>query len=932
MKFRVTMVITVAFFSVSSLPEILIAQNVEATLFAPFGNKTTYLIDENGDNINTWESDQGPALSVYLLEDSTLLKTTSDGLNSNSVFTGVGGAGGKVERFDWDGNKIWEFSYNSDEYLLHHDIEYLPNGNILMIAWEYKSQADALNAGRDPDLLEDNELWPDKIIEVNPNKEIVWEWKVWDHLVQDFDDTKENYGTVSEQPGKINLNFIYKKGEADWNHLNAIDYNEELDQILLTSRSFSEVWVIDHNTTTEEAAGSAGDLLYRWGNPQTYDQGTSADQKLFIPHDGQWIETGLPGEDDILIFNNGTGRTDGDYSTVDQFTPPLVDSEYILESNTAFGPETTSWTYKSSPTSDFYAKQISGAQRLSNGNTLICEGTSGTFFEVTDSGETVWEYVNPYTFSNPDGDVKNEVFRAVRYTLKGNDDPDTPGDLTFPIVDTGQDIYFNLSDEISAPKKGEDFYGQDANYQGIQPSYTISDDELTVYDNVTGLTWTKSPDWNSDGKIDYDDKFTFSDAQEYPENTLNPDKYAGYNDWRLPSMKELYSIMNFLGNDASGVNSADGLLPFVDTDYFDFNYGDEDAGERIIDSQFWSDNEYVGKVFGTQSAAFGLNLADGRIKGYPISGEVAKLNYVYFVRGNTDYGVNKFTDNEDQTITDSATGLMWMKDDKGNGTDTGPRSGITWQDALEWAEAKNAENYLGYDDWRLPNAKELHSILDYSRAPGATSSAAIDPIFNTTKITNEAGEDDYPWFWTSTTHIRYDDLGINAVYICFGRATGNNGGESWLDVHGAGAQRSGRKEDDFSEADYTEDGYSFGGPQGDAARIFNYVRLVRDADEQGNPTNTDQNGIVPSEFGLSQNYPNPFNPTTTIEYQVKEPGNVKLTVFNLLGQEVQVLVNKRYSVGTYAVDFDASELTSGIYFYRLEVNDFTSTKRMMLIK
>jgi hypothetical protein len=321
---------------------------------------------------------------------------------------------------------------------------------------------------------------------------------------------------------------------------------------------------------------------------------------------------------------------------------------------------------------------------------------------------------------------------------------------------------------------------------------------------------------------------TFTEAQAYP-GTLNDQNYGGYNDWRLPGMKELYSLMNFSGTDPMGPETT-GLTPFIDTDYFDFAFGDVEAGERNIDSQFWSSSAYVGTVFDNRSAAFGLNLADGRIKGYPTSGHIVKVNYVYFVRGSTDYGVNHFNDNGDGTITDNATGLMWSKNDSGDGGNTGPRSGMTWEEALAWVQQKNDRNYLGYSDWRLPNAKEMQSILDYSRAPDATGSAAIDPVFNITQIINEGGQVDYPWFWTGTTHRRSDGSGRSAVYICFGRAMGYNM-NTWMDVHGAGAQRSDGKDGNFSMYTYVSDGYYFAiSPQGDATRLYNYVRLVRDAD------------------------------------------------------------------------------------------------------
>ena len=392
-----------------------------ATLFAPQGSTTTYLMDENEEMIKTWQSSYRPGLSCYLLDDKSLLRTGSLGPQGNSVFGSTGGSGGVVERYDWDGNLIWDFTYSSDNYLLHHDIEYLPNGNILMIAWERKTQAEALAEGRNPLLLSGGELWPDKIIEVAPDGssggDIIWEWHVWDHLIQDYDASKSNFGTVSDHPEKINLNFVQGRESADWNHINAVDYNEELDQILLTVHNFSEIWIIDHNTTTAGAAGTAGDLLYRWGNPQAYGQGDNSQQQLFVPHDGHWIEKGCPGEGDILIFNNGANRPDGNYSTVDQVTPPLnSNGRYDLENGSVYGPSSTTWMYEADPATLFFADHISSAQRLSNGNTLICNGPAGTFFEVNTTGDIEWEYVNPYTAMTPQGET-NEVFRAVRYDL-----------------------------------------------------------------------------------------------------------------------------------------------------------------------------------------------------------------------------------------------------------------------------------------------------------------------------------------------------------------------------------------------------------------------------------------------------------------------------------------------------------------------------------
>ncbi|WP_299010472.1 DUF1566 domain-containing protein [uncultured Shewanella sp.] len=352
--------------------------------------------------------------------------------------------------------------------------------------------------------------------------------------------------------------------------------------------------------------------------------------------------------------------------------------------------------------------------------------------------------------------------------------------LSYPIVDTNQVIFYDQAHEISAPTTTQAFYGQNAQFSRHPMHYSVSQDSLTVMDHVTGLTWTRTADLNDDGVINTLDKLSFTQAKAYAAH-LNEIKYAGFDDWRVPTIKQLYSLMSFSGVDAAGPHETN-AKPFIDTQYFGFAYGDESKGERAIDAQFWSSTEYTGQVFHGAHAAFGLNLADGRIKAYPIDAphRVAK-NFVYFVRGNAQYGQNQFTDNHDGTISDQATQLMWMKSDSQNG--------MNWQQALAWAQEKNAENFLGHNDWRLPTAKELQSIVDYQRSPDATQSAAINPIFSTTSITNEAGQADYPWFWSSTTHVNSKNAGAQGTYIAFGRAMGYMMG-TWTDLHGAGAQRS----------------------------------------------------------------------------------------------------------------------------------------------
>jgi hypothetical protein len=387
---------------------------------------------------------------------------------------------------------------------------------------------------------------------------------------------------------------------------------------------------------------------------------------------------------------------------------------------------------------------------------------------------------------------------------------------SYMIVDTAQSSFWNSgNNEISLPLLGDSLYGQDAQFSENLPSYTNNGDG-TISDNVTGLMWTQTLDLNGDGVIDSNDKLTLREALSKIESVNT----GAYSDWRIPTIKELYSLINFNGIDPH-LDQTTNLHPFIDTNYFSFGYGDSSAGERTIDAQVGTQTIYVDKTFIGFQTMFGVNFADGRIKGYNLTVSMTSIGeskfYFYYVRGNKAYGVNNFIDNGDKTISDTATNLMWSQDDSG--------SGMSWEEALVWVQEKNTSNYLGYSDWRLPNVKELQSIVDYSKSPATTDSAAIDSVFNITKITNENGVDDYGYFWSSTTHIaagnRSDEFsGTQANYIMFGRGMGKMFG-IWMDVHGAGAQRSELKTG--TPTDYP-DGF---GPQGDAIRIYNYVRLVR---------------------------------------------------------------------------------------------------------
>ncbi|MFK7770931.1 MAG: aryl-sulfate sulfotransferase [Saprospiraceae bacterium] len=339
-----------------------------------------------------------------------------------------GGVGGRISLFGWNGGYNWTYEYLSEDYHQHHDVEPLPNGNILVIAWERKTNAEAILAGRDSS-LSSGDVWSEKVVELKPiggnEAEVVWEWHFWDHLVQDFDSTKMNYGIVADHPELLNINFGAE--DQDWIHFNGIDYNEELDQILLTSRNMSELYIIDHSTTTNEAAvhsggnsEKGGDILYRWGNPQVYHRGTDFDKKLYGPHNASWIPKDSPDENKIMIFNNGYNKPGLDYSSVDVIIPALDnDNNYPIFTTEPFKPLDFFWTYEADPVESLSSPTRSGAQRLPNGNTLIAESKGGNIYEVTYEGDLVWHYRIPVgafgVVSQGDPLVKPDLFRATRY-------------------------------------------------------------------------------------------------------------------------------------------------------------------------------------------------------------------------------------------------------------------------------------------------------------------------------------------------------------------------------------------------------------------------------------------------------------------------------------------------------------------------------------
>lgn len=384
------------------------------TLFAPLNSTITYLMNNKGEVVHTWSGSFRPAQSAMLMEGGYLLRTATpgDGLPLDGP-----GAGGIVERISWEGDVVWRYEHQGQDLRAHHDVEPLPNGNVLLLVRERQSWDSAFAAGRIPQRITENAVWTERIVEVKPvdrrSGDVIWEWKAWDHLVQDVNPARANYGDVAALRSRIDINT--GPVTADWLHMNSIRYNAARDEILVSMRNMNEVIVIDRKT---------GDIVYRWGNAVNYRAGDTADRKLYVQHDARWIGEGMPGAGNILIFNNGRGRGDSSYSTIEEVIPPLgIDGRYITEATAPFGPSTSTWSFQAPLNTHFYATIGGSATRLRNGNTLVCLDPSGSFVEITEDGDEVWRYVSPVgdgtIYRQGQTPVNNAVFRATKYDGDG---------------------------------------------------------------------------------------------------------------------------------------------------------------------------------------------------------------------------------------------------------------------------------------------------------------------------------------------------------------------------------------------------------------------------------------------------------------------------------------------------------------------------------
>ncbi len=456
-------------------------------------------------------------------------------------------------------------------------------------------------------------------------------------------------------------------------------------------------------------------------------------------------------------------------------------------------------------------------------------------------------------------------------------------DLSFPIISTGHTDFYDDDGLTSKPSPGEAFYGQDAHYQKNVHDYTDNGDG-TVTDNITGLMW----------QVNMGDKVSWDESKTKAANLT----LGGHDDWRVPTMKELYSLALFTGVCQGSENPG----YFIDSSLFDQPLGDP----RPIDAQTLSSTEYVSTTMNGNETVFGFNFLDGRIKGYPGK---KKDFYYRMVRGNPDYGKNDFVDNGDSTITDNATGLMWQQADDGTARD--------WEESLEYAE--NFE-LAGHDDWRLPSIKELQSIVDYTRSPATTSSPAIDPLFSCTEIEDAEGNPgQYPCYWSATTFL---GRGADATYVAFGKAMGKMNG-TLMDVHGAGAQRSDPKSG--NQNDYPQ----FKGPQGDVLWVYNYVRCVRDAENTAieKPGNSFLNKNSPN-ITVKANALNKFSISMTLE----KPNSVTVKMYTLNGQHITTLENTFKIAGNYNYQWHPANRSNGIFLCKVTIGNYSVTRTVSHIQ
>ncbi len=460
------------------------------TLFSPLSSNTTYLIDNCGEVVNEWLCDDNPYYTGYLMPNGNLIRYGGY-VTSNAEY---------IEMRDWDNNVLWKWYPGSAYEYIHSDLAILPNNNFLILREERLSPTEWINAGGNPASLGTSYHALESIIEVQPSgatgANIVWEWKIRDHLIQDFDATKSNYGVVADHPELWDINNPNSVGFGnDRMHFNGVDYHVAKDEIVFSCFSCSEIFIIDHSTSTVQAAGSTGgnsgkggDFLYRYGNPQNYDHGTAADRVFFGQHNADWINPGLPNAGKITVFENGNGRPAGSWSRVVILDPPTdINDNYLTDASGVYLPNSFDFEWSGSVAgTTFYSKFMSGVNMQPNGNLTVCEAARGRFFEIDPAGNVVWHYQNPDAgFVVNQGSSSNnfDCYRAEKYP------PDYAAfagrDLTpMGIIENSNSVSANCT-----IFENEDCSSVTAEIIGI-PTYTSSSSPINLVGSPTGGTFS----------------------------------------------------------------------------------------------------------------------------------------------------------------------------------------------------------------------------------------------------------------------------------------------------------------------------------------------------------------------------------------------------------------------------------------------------------
>jgi hypothetical protein len=929
------------------------------TLFDPCpSDLNTYLIDNKGRLVHKWHSSYRTSSSVYLLENGNLLRC-------DNLFPPVFQMGGRVEILDWNSNVVWGYTYSTSTYCAHHDAIMLPNGHVLITAWELKSRDSAIAAGRDSARVGSGGVWPDHLIEVDPaNDSIIWEWHAWDHLIQDFDSTKANYGPVGQHSELVDIN--YGSTQADWIHVNALDYKEEFDQILMGPNSFYEVWVIDHSTTTAEARGHTGgrygmggDLLYRWGNPRAYRAGDSTNRWFYLTHNAQWIREGLPGAGNMLVYNNGMNRPGGNSSSVDEFIPPVDSSGHYTRPapGTPFGPAAPCWVYGGTPPGSFYSGPVSGCQRMPNGNTLVCEGERGHAFEVRHDSTFVWDYISPMVGVTPkyQGDTfptrpapwNNTIFRATRYFA---DYPGLAGrDLTptFPI------------EQYRPPAMPAPVPRAPVNHSitrtptpllrvGTIPKFNCDSVHFRLF--VHGDT-TPIQEQTSSG-----DSWTVAalpiGQYEWDCQAHNADGWSTYftPKWSFTAViaPSGWSPNQPLPSGTAGTSIKDGGWLA-----YDASQGLIYAAKGNKTSEFYA-YDLVKDSWSTRAS-----WPNGTEAKPPKAGAVGRSDgngVIYAVKGNNTRGFFKYDAAKDswQQLGDVPLGNSNKKVKGGtdlacvhkDGADyvyllKGHRQDFLRYDvaAASWQSMPDAPagsspkydkgSFLVYDGTNLLYAHKAkyHELYAFNVATGTWGAALRGMPFLNKMGKSKKSKDGGAGVWLD-----------GAIYALKGGNTQEFwkytvARDSWAEQETIPQMAPGglKKKKVKAGAGITNAGGLLYATKGNKSLEFwRYgLPLLLDSRPAGNGSvmSGSEHGGLQFAFRVA---PNPFTGATTVSYSVPRAGVISLKLYDVTGSLVTALAEGRVNAGNHMAHIDASRLAHGVYVLRFESGEYRAAKKLIL--